>query len=126
MRAATRMYYPFKNMLTTQHMLLVLTTWPDRASAAAFAQRVLEARLAACVHIGMPVQALYRWQGKIEQGEEIPLQIKTTQARYAEVQAAIQAAHPYDVPEIVAVPISEGLPAYMNWGAAETEPLQRT
>lgn len=125
MCTSTRMHNLSKNVLKTQHTLLVLTTWPDRDSAAALAQRLLELRLASCVHIGMPVHALYRWHGMIEQGEEFPLQIKTQQGRYAELQAAIQAAHPYDVPEIIAVLVGEGLPAYMNWVAAETEPLQQ-
>lgn len=101
-------------------MLLVMTTLPDLPSASALARSLLEARLAACVSIGAPVQSLYRWQEKIEQNEEYPVQIKTTQARYTELQTAIQAAHPYEIPEIIAVPIMEGMPAYLNWIATET------
>ena len=109
------------NMLMTQNMLLVMTTWPDKSAAESFARRALESRLAACVHIGAPLQAIYRWQGEIEQGEEFPLHIKTMSARYGELQALIREIHPYDVPEIVAVPIHDGLPDYMQWVASETD-----
>lgn len=100
--------------------LLVLTNLPDHASATAFATALVEERLAACVNILAPCTSVYRWQGKIESASEVPLLIKTTQDRYAALEAAVRARHPYELPELIALPISDGLPAYLNWLAAET------
>lgn len=101
--------------------LLVLTNVPDAAIAQALAEQLVEKRLAACVNILPAVQSVYQWQGAVERANEFALLIKTVQARYAEVQAAIKAVHPYDVPEIIALPIVEGLPAYLDWIAYETK-----
>lgn len=100
--------------------LLVLTNCPDEETANAIALAVVEAGLAACVNILPRVQSIYRWQGKVESATEIPLLIKSTAALYPSLQAAIAQRHPYDVPEIIALPITRGLPAYLNWVAAET------
>lgn len=100
--------------------LLVLTNCPDEATANAIALALVEEKLAACVNILPRVQSVYRWQGAVESASEIPLLIKSTVGRYAELEAAIRARHPYDVPEIIALPITQGLPAYMNWVATET------
>ena len=102
--------------------LLVLTNLPDTISARALADHLVTTRLAACVNILAPCRSVYRWQGAIEDAEEVPLLIKTTTARYAELEAAIRARHPYELPEIVAVPLSRGLPAYLAWVATETIP----
>jgi periplasmic divalent cation tolerance protein len=100
--------------------LLVLTNLPDAYSAHALAGALVEARLAACVNILAPCRSVYRWQGKLESAEEVPVLIKTTAARYAELEAAIRARHPYELPEIIAVPVDHGLPAYLDWVTAET------
>jgi periplasmic divalent cation tolerance protein len=63
---------------------------------------------------------VYRWQGAVQHDEEHPVLIKTTRAAYAELEAQIRAHHPYELPEIIAVPIERGLPAYLDWVAAET------
>jgi periplasmic divalent cation tolerance protein len=105
---------------TTPPALLVLTTLPERAMAEALARELLAARLAACIHVGAPVRSLYHWRGQIETADETPLAIKTRAALYPKVQAAILASHPYELPEIVAVPISNALPGYLDWIAAET------
>ena len=105
---------------TTPPALLVLTTLPERAAAEALARELLAARLAACIHVGAPVRSLYHWRGQIETAEETPLAIKTRAELYPKVQAAILASHPYELPEIVAVPISDALPGYLDWIAAET------
>ncbi len=102
--------------------LLLLTNLPDRASAEALAGRLVEQRVAACVNILAPCRSVYRWEGKAETAEEVPLLIKTTAARYAAAEAAIRAAHPYELPEIIAVPVVQGLPGYLAWVAAETTP----
>jgi periplasmic divalent cation tolerance protein len=101
--------------------LLVLTNVPDAALARALAQQLVEQRLAACVNILPAVQSIYQWQGAVEQADEITLLIKTEQARYAQLEAAIKAMHPYHVPEIIALPIVAGLPAYLDWIANETK-----
>jgi periplasmic divalent cation tolerance protein len=100
--------------------LLVLTNLPNAESARSLAEHVVSARLAACVNILAPCHSVYRWQGKMERADEVPLLIKTTSGRYAELEAAIRARHPYELPEIVAVPMSRGLPAYLSWISAET------
>lgn len=100
--------------------LLVLTNLPDAASARALAGVLVEARLAACVNILAPCRSVYRWQGQVEDAEEVPLLIKTTADRYTALEAAIRAQHPYELPEIVAVPIQRGLPDYLAWVEQET------
>ncbi|MFN3884262.1 MAG: divalent-cation tolerance protein CutA [Rhodocyclaceae bacterium] len=100
--------------------LLVITNLPDDYSAHALAGALVEARLAACVNVLAPCRSVYRWQGKTENAEEVPVLIKTTAARYAALEAMIRARHPYELPEIIAVPIAHGLPEYLGWVAAET------
>ena len=100
--------------------LLVFTNMPDAVSARALATNLIERRLAACVNILAPCHSVYRWQGKIEGAEEVPLLIKTSAERYAALEQEIRAQHPYELPEIVAVPVSRGLPAYLSWVAEET------
>lgn len=100
--------------------LLVLTNLPDRASAEKLAALLIEQSLAACVNVLAPCDSFYRWNGKIQQDEEHPLLIKTAQDRYADLEAAIRANHPYELPEIIAVPVVQGLPAYLQWVESET------
>ena len=100
--------------------LLVLTNLPDRAAAEKLADQLIEKRVAACINILAPCRSVYRWKGGLQRDEEHPLLAKTTTERYAELEKAIRAVHPYELPEIVAVPIERGLPAYLDWVAAET------
>ena len=102
--------------------LIVTTNLPDAASAQTLAALLVEQRLAACVNILAPCRSIYRWQGKVEDAQVVPLLIKTTAARYAALEAAIRTHHPYELPEIVAIPIQCGLPGYLAWVAAETTP----
>lgn len=102
--------------------LLVFTNLPERAAAERLADALLAKRLAACINILAPCRSVYRWQGAVQHEEEHPVLIKTTRAAYAELEAQIRAHHPYELPEIVAVPIERGLPAYLDWVAAETAP----
>jgi len=101
--------------------ILILTTLPERAAAEALARHLLTTRLAACIQIGATAQSLYHWRGQIETAAEIPLAIKTRARLYPRVEEAIRRHHPYELPEIVAVPITYGLPAYLEWIAAETD-----
>jgi periplasmic divalent cation tolerance protein len=100
--------------------LLILTNCPDEESANAIALALVESKLAACVNILPRMQSIYRWQGVVESATEIPLFIKSTVTNYPALEAAIRERHPYDVPEIIALPIQAGLPAYLNWVVAET------
>ena len=100
--------------------ILVITNFPDRASALALAQKLVDERLAACVNVLADCTSVYRWQEKIENASEVPVLIKTLAQHYPRVEQAVKAMHPYELPEIIAVPISNGLPAYMQWMAAET------
>lgn len=100
--------------------LLVLTNLPDADSAQKLATLLVEQGLAACVNILGPCRSVYRWQDKIEAASEVPLLIKTTTERYAALEAAILAHHPYELPEIVAVSVERGLPEYLAWVAQAT------
>ncbi len=109
-------------MDTSPTCLIVLCNAPDQPTAQRLAQAVVAQQLAACVNILAPCRSVYRWQGVVEEAEEVPLLIKTTQARYPALQAALRAAHPYELPEIVAVPVVAGLPDYLTWVEAQTRP----
>ena len=100
--------------------LLVLTNLPDRDAAARLAKRLIESRLAACVNILNGCTSVYRWKGEVERAEEVPVLIKTRAARYDELEAAIRELHPYEIPEIIAVPVVRGLADYLEWVAEET------
>ena len=113
---------PASTLADDQRVLLVLTNLPDHATAAALGSALVEARLAACANILAPCTAVYRWQAAAETATEVPVLLKTTRARYAELEAAIRARHPYELPEIVAVPVEHGLDAYLAWVNAATRP----
>ena len=100
--------------------LLVFTNLPDRAAAEKLADALIGARVAACVSILAPCRSVYRWKEAVQHDEEHPVLIKSTRERYPALEAAIRAHHPYELPEIIAVPIERGLPAYLDWVSAET------
>jgi periplasmic divalent cation tolerance protein len=101
--------------------LLVLTNLPDVAGAEKLALALIESRAAACVNVLAACRSIYQWQGAVETATEIPLLIKTTAENYLQVEAIVRTQHPYDVPELIAIPITHGLPAYLDWLATETE-----
>lgn len=101
-------------------LIIIFTNFPDKKGAVAFAETVIDQRLAACVNILNPCTSIYRWQGTIESTEEIPVLIKTRQQHYDQVEQLIKMMHPYELPEVVMVPIKGGLPAYLQWLADET------
>lgn len=100
-------------------VIMVLCNVPDAALAQQIAETLVGEQLAACVNIMAPCRSVYRWLGKLENASEVPLQIKTTAAAYPALQARLLQLHPYEVPEIVALPLAAGLPAYLTWVAAE-------
>ncbi|MCL2368461.1 MAG: divalent-cation tolerance protein CutA [Oscillospiraceae bacterium] len=93
---------------------LIITTCPDRESAEQVTKYLLENRLAACVQ-RLPVESTYLWQGEIVHDTEITLFIKTRAILFAEISAQIREVHPYELPEIIALPIADALPAYLQW-----------
>jgi len=101
-------------------VIVVLTNLPDQAAASKLAQLLVEQRLAACVNVLAQCSSVYRWQGRIETATEVPVLIKTVASRYARIEAAIRANHPYELPEIISVPVVAGLGAYLGWVAAES------
>ena len=102
--------------------LVVLTNLPDRDAALALANALVERRLAACVNVLVGCHSGYRWQGSIESADEVPVLIKTRESLYAQVEQTIRELHPYDLPEVVALPIAAGLGAYLDWIGGETTP----
>lgn len=109
-----------KGKSATAAPMLVATTAPNAAVAAALAEHLVGKRLAACVSILPACLSIYRWAGKIARDEEVLLLIKTTRA--SEATAAIKTQHPYEVPEVICFAIDSGLPAYLNWMREECAP----
>ena len=101
-------------------VVLVLTTVPDATTAQDIADALVGGGLAACVTALSPATSTYRWQGTVERTDEIPLMIKTTRERLDALTEALRSRHPYEVPEILALPAETGLPAYLDWVAAAT------
>jgi len=100
--------------------LLVLCTCPDESCAAAVTTGLLEERLAACVNRLPGLRSAYRWRGHIERDDEVLLLIKTRAALFRELEATIRRLHPYETPEIIALPIVAGAADYLDWIATET------
>ncbi len=103
-------------------VVAVLTNLPDSESAFNLARRLVELRLAACVNVLAPATSFYRWEGRIEQAGEVPLVMKTTAERYPELERFLREAHPYDLPEIIALPVTAGLDGYLGWVADQCKP----
>ena len=101
--------------------IFIYCTVPDKDTAVAIGRKLVENRLAACVSFGSPVQSNYRWQGVIEEAMELALTIKTVRENYSAIEELIVSLHPYDVPEIVAVELDNGLKPYLDWIVSETE-----
>ena len=101
-------------------VLQVHVTVPDRECAESIARALVTERLAACVNIVPGIQSIYRWDGELHADAEVLCLIKTEAGRFAELAARVKALHPYALPEIIAVEIAAGSPAYLDWVAAET------
>ena len=94
---------------------VVLCTCPDEEVALRVATAVIERKLAACVNRVPGIESIYHWEGKVERDREELLVIKTTRAVYADLEACIREVHPYDVPEVIALPIEAGSSDYLEW-----------
>ncbi|MBA3756466.1 MAG: divalent-cation tolerance protein CutA [Nitrosomonas sp.] len=101
-------------------LILIITNFPDKKGAVALAEALIDQHLVACVNILSPGTSVYRWQGNIESAEEIPVLIKTQRQHYERIEQLIKIMHPYELPEVITVPIMGGLPAYLQWIADET------
>ena len=100
--------------MTDSHCL-VLCTVPDADTGRSLASALVDARQAACVNVLPGLTSVYRWQGEVQQDAECLLLIKTRRDRFEELCSFVRARHPYELPEIVAVPMVDGLPAYLAW-----------
>lgn len=103
--------------------IVVLTTSGSRAEAETLAAALVERQLAACVQIVGPIQSVYRWQGAVEKSEEFLCLIKAQQSHYAALEAAIRELHAYEVPEILALPVTCGSADYLNWLTASLQAM---
>jgi periplasmic divalent cation tolerance protein len=107
--------------MRSQDFIQVVTTIASQVDARRIANALVEQRLAGCVQIVGPIESLYRWEGNIETATEWQCWIKTRQANYQAVEATIHKLHPYQVPEILAVPLVNGSEKYLKWLAEATE-----
>ena len=107
--------------MSENEILLVMTNLPDRAVAERIAETLVTAGVAACVNVLTECTSIYRWEGKLEHSREVPLLIKTTKAAYPRLQDELRKLHPYELPEIIALPVSAGLPEYLTWVVQETK-----
>ena len=98
-------------------ILLVQTTCPDQETARNLAKKLLDQGLAGCINIIGGIESHYRWEGEYRQGQEALMLIKTAAETYPQLEMVITASHPYELPEIIAVPLSVGLPGYLEWVA---------
>lgn len=102
-------------------VVLVITNLPDRVTAERIADTLVTEGVAACVNVLAECTSIYRWQGKLEHASEVPLLIKSTRTAYPRLESTLRELHPYELPEIIALPVSAGLPEYLNWVAQETK-----
>ena len=110
-------------MAETIDYITVLSTSPDTATAERIAGDLVEECLAACVQIIPGVRSYFRWQGRTENADEQLILIKTVTEKYDEIESKIKDLHPYDVPEIITVPVTGGLSDYLSWIKDNTKPL---
>ena len=103
---------------------MVLTNLPDRKTAVTLAQTLVGKRLAACANVMTNCLSVYRWQGEVQTDDEVPVLIKTRADRFTSVREEILACHPYELPEIIAVPVEAGLQAFLDWVSAEVDSVE--
>ena len=95
--------------------IVILSTCANEADAERIARALVDARLAACVNVVPGARSFYRWNGAVEDAAECLLVIKSSRALFVALRAAVEKAHPYEVPELIAFPIVEGAPNYLEW-----------
>ncbi|MCB5195468.1 divalent-cation tolerance protein CutA [Deefgea salmonis] len=102
-------------MTTPTEILIVWCNCPDLATAKQLASGLVKEKLAACVNVLPAVESIYHWENRLENAIEVPLMIKTTRANYCQLENWLQTHHPYTIAEIIATPVTAGLPAYLDW-----------
>lgn len=100
--------------------LVVLVTTPTTERAAEIARALVEERLAACGNVVPGLRSIYRWEGKVQEDDEALLVLKTTRDRFEALRERVLSLHPYEVPEVIALPVEAGSAPYLSWLAAET------
>ncbi|MCF6354832.1 MAG: divalent-cation tolerance protein CutA [Candidatus Polarisedimenticolaceae bacterium] len=95
--------------------LVTLCTCPSQAVAEEIANALVEQGVAACINIIPTITSIYKWQGRLERSDEVLMLIKTDRSRYPDLEQALTTLHPYELPEIIAVPVEQGLAGYLNW-----------
>ena len=95
--------------------ILILSTAPDLKTARSLAKSLVEKKLAACVSFKEGFVSFYRWKGKLERAREVTLFIKSSKEKFSKIKKHIHRVHPYEVPELIAVPITQGSPEYLSW-----------
>lgn len=105
---------------SAEQVLVILVTTENQEEAARIGEEMVNAKLAACANIISGIQSIYRWKGKVVKAEEVLLILKSTKSRYRALEKAIRAMHSYETPEIIALPIKEGLDQYIGWVKSET------
>jgi periplasmic divalent cation tolerance protein len=108
-------YQAITSMKNAANVVLVLVTAPDLKVARRLARAVLEDRLIACANLVPRIESLYWWQGRTENSREVLIVMKTTTGRLSALEKRVVELHPYDTPEILAVPVRSGMPAYLAW-----------
>jgi periplasmic divalent cation tolerance protein len=98
-------------------ILLALSTFPDADTARRISNQLVTEKFAACANILPALESIYRWKGEIENAGEVIVFFKTTPDRQTAFQEKLRSLHPYDVPEIVFIPVAGGLPEYLSWVA---------
>jgi len=109
-------------MTSHEELRVALSTAPDADTGLRIARALVEERLAACVNLVPAVRSVYRWEGRMQEDAEVLLVIKTRAARLDALGERLRALHPYDLPELVALPVTGGLAGYLAWVSGEVTP----
>lgn len=112
---------PLSDTQAGSSVLMVFCTFPDEETARRIGTALVEERLAACVNLNPGITSIYQWEGKLETSTEVLAIFKTTREGYPELEKQLQALHPYDVPEILAVPVERGAESYLRWVGERVE-----
>ncbi len=102
-----------------EQVLVILVTVANRKEAVRIGHEMVRRKLAACANVIPGIQSIYRWKGKVAKAQEVLLILKSTKPRYRALEKAIKTMHVYEVPEIIALPVTEGLEAYVGWVRSE-------
>ena len=106
--------------MTTEYIIVFITA-PNEEEAAGIGHKIVEERLAACVNITRSVRSIYRWQGRVEDEQEVLMVVKTKKSLFERLQERVKELHSYSVPEIIGLPLIQGSKEYLDWLGQETD-----